>query len=144
MQPQTSAIGEHGSPVGPDSWLGAYVTYIASLLTWMKASEQLHSRREVVIVIELISSRNVCLNHFKIPSIFSSLKRQHLAKLLRNHFILTAKVHFIMQWENAVMLGARITYTKAQSHYENDKSCWYFHVLSPANFGRIPSHNTHT
>lgn len=142
VQPWTSALGEHVSPVDPDSWLGVYVGYTASFLTWIKVSEWLHSTRKTAIIVKLISLRNVCLSHFKIPSIFSILKRQHLrAKLLKNHFIVAAKVHCIMQWENAVMLGARTTYTKAQSHCENDKSCWYFHALSPADFGHIPSHN---
>lgn len=83
-----------------DSCLGAYVKCTASLLIWIKKCEWLHSRGKTVIVIKLISLRNVCLSPFKIPSIYSSLKRQHLrAKLLKNHFILTAKVHVIMQWE---------------------------------------------
>lgn len=109
----------------PDSWLGAYVIYTTSLLTWMKVPEQLYSRRETIIVIKLIYFGNVCLSHFKTASIFSTLKSQHLrAMLLRNHFILTAKVHFITQRENGIMLGASIAYKKAQSHYENEKSCW--------------------
>jgi len=50
-----------------------------------------------------------------------------------------------MQWENSVMLGPKIIYKKAQSHYENDKSSWWcFLALSSAKFRDIPSHNMHT
>lgn len=91
-------------------WLGAYLTCAASLYSWVEVAEWLHSRRKAATAITLISLRNVCLSHFKIPNIPSSLKTQRLrAKLLRNHFIPIAKMHFILQWENAAILGARMT-----------------------------------
>lgn len=122
-------------------WLGVYFTCTTALLSWMEVAECLHISRKVAIFITQISSRNVCLSHFKIPNI-SNLKMQHLrAKLLRNHFIPIAKMRFILQWENtAVLVSTQKPTTKSQSHFENDKSFWYFHTLSPVNLGHLQSH----
>lgn len=68
------------------------------------------------------------------------------AKLLRNHFIPIAKMPFILQWENASMLGTRMTSQMLNGTLKMMNHSGTFipdGLRSPSNFGHLPSHSMH-